>query len=197
MKHLFTLTILFLILFTIGCSSVGQIGNIGGHDIYTVKTRDLISPSTTTVLVHKVESDQLHKVDGGTGPSFLGQMAGPAATAAAGYFIGEGLEDSGDRNRSTTNNDNRAQANGGKGGAGGEGGAAASGSHASQNQSQYMRQQQQQGQASFNLNRNRSFNSNTTPVNVNNTAGAAAGAISGSSAVANPTQSTSLSGSVF
>jgi hypothetical protein len=53
-------------------------------------------------LVHNVEDGALTKIEGASGHSGLGQVAGPAAVAGAAYFIGKGLEDSGDEN--TTNN---------------------------------------------------------------------------------------------
>lgn len=72
------------------------------YDIVVVKTRDWVSPSTTTVMVFNKETGEFTKVEGGTGPGGLGTLAGPAATAYAGHEIGKGIGDSGDQ--STINN---------------------------------------------------------------------------------------------
>ena len=101
MKKVFLVLLSFVLL--AGCASMNQIGEIGTHEIWQVKTRDVISPSTTTVFVHNKEDGALTKVEGGTGRSGLGQIAGPAAVVGAAYFIGRGLEGSGDEINSETN----------------------------------------------------------------------------------------------
>jgi hypothetical protein len=101
MKRL--LVLLILVLFTIGCSSVHQIGQIGEFEIWQVKTRDALTPNTVTVLTHNLEDGALTKIEGGTGRSGLGQLAGPSAAVGAAYFIGKGLGDSGDEINTETN----------------------------------------------------------------------------------------------
>ena len=106
--------ILMLIAFSSCASSMSQIGTIGLHQIYQVKTCDMVSPCTTTILTHSAKDGALNKIEGGTGPSILGQVLGPASVASAGYFIGDGLGDSGDKNSITSNSDgSTAQAAGG------------------------------------------------------------------------------------
>ena len=97
----------------IGCTGVARIGEIGVHEIYMVQTCDVISPCTTTILSHSTKDGALNKIEGGTGPSVLGQFLGPASVTAAGYFIGEGIEDSGD----VTNVTSDSASEGGKAGA--------------------------------------------------------------------------------
>ena len=96
-----------------GCSTMQQLGTIGTHEIWEVTTRDIMAPSTQTILVHNPTDKSLTKVEGGVGPSLLGQIAGPAAVVGGAYFIGKGLEDSGD----TTNVTSDSDAQGGRAGA--------------------------------------------------------------------------------
>ena len=105
MKKLVLLAVIALVVLLAGCSSVQRIGSVGIHDFYAVSTCDTISPCTTTVLTYNTQDGALNKIEGGTGPSVLGQFLGPASVAAAGYFIGEGIADSGD-DTSTVNNEN-------------------------------------------------------------------------------------------
>lgn len=100
-----------------GCASVAQIGEIGTHKIYWVQTCDVIAPCTTTILTYNNKDGALNKIEGGTGPSVLGQLAGPASVATAGYFVGRGLEDSGDTitntETTTTTLQSKSQSQGG------------------------------------------------------------------------------------
>lgn len=91
----------------IGCSTMNQVGTIGDVDIYEVNTRDWMSPSSTTVVIHDKETGAVAKINGGMGSGGLGIVAQPAATVGAAYFIKEGLRRSGDTitdNSSVTNN---------------------------------------------------------------------------------------------
>ena len=90
---IFSILSLFLLM---GCSSVHQIGEIGTFEVWQVKTRDAFTPNTTTVLTHNLEDGALTKIEGGTGRSGIGQLAGPSAAVGAAYFIGKGIGDSGD-----------------------------------------------------------------------------------------------------
>jgi hypothetical protein len=88
--------LLVLMLLVAGCASVKEIGEIGTHKIYNVKTENVFAPSTSTILTHNTEDGTLMMVNGGSGASGLGQIAGPAAVVGGAYFIGKGLGDSGD-----------------------------------------------------------------------------------------------------
>lgn len=91
----------------IGCSTMNQVGTIGDVDIYEVNTRDWMSPSSTTIVIHDKETGAVAKINGGMGSGGLGIVAQPAATVGAAYFIKEGLRRSGDTitdNSSVTNN---------------------------------------------------------------------------------------------
>ena len=98
-----TLAVIILTFTFFGCAAVDKIGDIGGHEIYKVTTRDLIAPSSTTLLTLNKADNGLTRIEGGVGASMLGQVAGPAAVAGAGYFIGRGIGDSGDENRTENN----------------------------------------------------------------------------------------------
>ena len=98
-----TAAIITALLVLTGCSAIGKIGSIGIHDIYSVQFCDMISPCTTTILTHSTKDGALNKIEGGTGPSILGQVLGPASVATAGYFIGDGISESGDKISETNN----------------------------------------------------------------------------------------------
>ena len=63
------------------------------HAFIVVKTRGIVTPSTTTVFLYDKVNKTFTKVEGGTGASALGVVAGPAATAYAGHEIGRGLRE--------------------------------------------------------------------------------------------------------
>jgi len=108
------------------------------NDRYTfvvVKTRDILSPATTTVMVYDKQSGTFDKVEGGSGASALSSLAGPAATAYAGYQIGRGIRKQ--KPDTTTVNNNSAT----KSAAG-----AAAASKAVQGQGMIQGQGQSQGQ---------------------------------------------------
>ncbi len=107
MKKILAVMALFVL---VGCSTVSRIGEIGTHDIYRVATWDMVSPSTTTIFTYNKPDGALTKIEGGAGPSFLGQFLGPAAVTAAGIYIGKGLEKSGDESNITSTSDARAGA---------------------------------------------------------------------------------------
>jgi hypothetical protein len=96
------LMIMVMVIVLSGCASVARIGEIGVHEVYMVQTCDMISPCTTTILTHNPKDGALNKIEGGTGPSALGQFLGPASVATAGYFVGKGLGESGDVVTSST-----------------------------------------------------------------------------------------------
>jgi len=107
MKQLLILISLMVVL--LSCSTMSSVGYISQGDkmlneidsqygFIVVKSRDLFSPCTTTVFRYDRATRELTKVDGGTGASALGTLAGPAATAYAGHEIGQGIDGSGDTN---------------------------------------------------------------------------------------------------
>lgn len=83
-----------------------MVSKVGAHEVWKVTSRDFIAPSTTTILTHNVTDGTVSKIEGAAGSSALGQLAGPAAAVGAAYFIGKGIEESGDQN---TTNVNQAQ----------------------------------------------------------------------------------------
>lgn len=104
----YRLLVLFMIIclsVTVGCTTLDQTAKIGTHEIYVLETTAFLAPSTTTVMAHNTQDGALNRINAGTGAGFLGAVAQPAATAAAGYFIGDGLEDSGDEINSVENNE--------------------------------------------------------------------------------------------
>ena len=92
------------------CGGVYKVGQIGTHEVWQVTTRDVVAPSTQTVLTHNLKDGAVTKIEGGTGSSFLGQVAGPAATALGAYYIGQGIGESGDEVtvNETNNMDNKS-----------------------------------------------------------------------------------------
>ena len=87
----------------LGCQTIQSVGPAKNDTLLTkqvdpkygffvIRTRGLMSPSTTTVLIFDKEKQVATKIDGGTSPGFLGVMAGPAATAYAGHEIGHGIK---------------------------------------------------------------------------------------------------------
>jgi len=107
MKKLWIVVLTVALAMGIGCSTMNQVGTIGDVDIYEVNTRDWMSPSSTTVVIHDKETGAVAKINGGMGSGGLGIVAQPAATVGAAYFIKEGLRRSGDTitdNSSVTNN---------------------------------------------------------------------------------------------
>ena len=98
------LCLLSIVVFAAGCASVKEIGEIGGHKIYNVKTENVFAPSTSTILTYNTADGTLTMINGGSGASGLGQIAGPAAVVGGAYFIGKGMKDSGDTTTITTDN---------------------------------------------------------------------------------------------
>ena len=112
---------LVLLVFLTGCATMTTAGKLSNADpdlnavaskykFVVVHTRDLVSPCTTTLFMVDSESGKITKVEGGTGTSILGSLAGPAATAYAGREIGHGIKKAHpDKTNINNGNNNSAQ----------------------------------------------------------------------------------------
>ena len=106
------LVVLLSLVFLSSCASISSVdlpeNFVDRYEVLKVTTRDVIAPSTTTILIYDKNNKTLDKVEGSSGSSFVGQLAGPAATAFSGYRIGKGIADSGDD--TVVNNDSSSNA---------------------------------------------------------------------------------------
>lgn len=87
----------------VGCATMTSVGPLSKADeashaidmkykFIVVHTRDVLSPSTTTLFMYNTQDGSLTKVEGGAGTGLLGAIAGPAATAYGMREIGRGIK---------------------------------------------------------------------------------------------------------